>query len=78
MPIWEVYVKYANKGNPNKAYRKIIKIPEVKGAHSIFGEYDLVVKVEAKNNCELSSIVTNKIRSLKDIVKNTKTSDKPV
>jgi len=53
-------------------YNKLSKLPEIVELHPLFGEYDLIAKIEAENFDRLGKIVVNKIRSITG-VKDTKT-----
>lgn len=41
--------------------------PEVKDAHFIFGEWDLIAEVEVANSEELYSFVVDKLRTREDV-----------
>ncbi len=45
-------------------YIKLSKIPEIIELHPLFGEYDLIAKIEAEDFEKLGEIVINKIRSI--------------
>lgn len=47
-----------------KAYRELMKIHEISELNPLFGEYDLVAKVEARDFNRLSRIVLNRIRKV--------------
>ncbi len=53
-------------------YGKLQKIKEVKELYALFGEYDLIAKVEVEDFVQLGDTVVNKIRAV-DGVQNTKT-----
>jgi DNA-binding Lrp family transcriptional regulator len=53
-------------------YDKLAKVPEIIELHPLFGEYDLIAKVDAEDFEKLGSIVVNKIRSIEGVI-NTKT-----
>jgi DNA-binding Lrp family transcriptional regulator len=56
----------------NEVFNKLSKIPEVVEVHSIFGEYDLIVKIEAKDYESIAKIIFHKIKTI-DGVTDTKT-----
>ena len=56
----------------HEVYNKLSKVPEIVELHPLFGEYDLIAKIEAENFDKLGKIVVNKIRSI-DWVIDTKT-----
>ena len=43
-------------------------IPEVKNAHVTFGAYDVVAEVQAKNSQEFDQTVSQRIRTLSQVV----------
>ena len=44
--------------------RDLNKIPEVKEADVVYGNYDVIGKIEAENHKDLENIITKKIRNL--------------
>jgi len=50
----------------NEVFNKLLKIPEVVEVHSIFGEYDLIVKIEAKDYESIAEIIIHKINGITD------------
>jgi len=51
-----------------KVHAALQKIREIKELHPLFGEYDLIAKVEAKNYDALGVIIIEKIRSIPGVV----------
>jgi DNA-binding Lrp family transcriptional regulator len=49
-------------------FNKLSKLSEVIELHPIFGEYDLIAKIEAKDSESIGKIVLNKIRTIEGIV----------
>jgi len=49
-------------------YQGLLKVPEIIYLHPIFGEYDLIAKIEAKDFVTLGEIVIKKIRSIQGVV----------
>ena len=47
---------------------KLSKIPEIIELHPLFGEYDLIVKIEAASFENIGGIVVNKIRAIEGII----------
>ncbi|HEU5488190.1 MAG TPA: Lrp/AsnC ligand binding domain-containing protein, partial [Candidatus Nitrosotalea sp.] len=43
-------------------------IPEVKNAHVTFGAYDVIAEIQAKNSQEFDTILSQKIRSLSQVM----------
>jgi len=56
----------------HEVYIKISNAPQIIELHPLFGEYDLIAKIEAENFEKLGEIVIDKIRSVKGVI-NTKT-----
>lgn len=55
-----------------EAYNNLLKVPEILELHPLFGEYDLIAKIEAEDFKKLGDMITDKIKSVKGII-NTKT-----
>lgn len=53
--------------NEKKILEVISKNKEVKEAHILFGEWDLIIKVEIENAEILAGFVLEKIRSIKGV-----------
>ena len=51
-----------------EVYDKLSKLQEIIELHPLFGEFDLIAKIEAENFGKLGSIVVNKIRSMKGVI----------
>jgi len=43
-------------------------IPQVKNAHVTFGAYDVIAEIQAKNSQEFDTILSQKIRSLSQVM----------
>ncbi len=52
----------------HEVYTKLSKLPKVIELHLLFGEYDLLAKIEADDFDSLGEIVVNKIRSIEGIL----------
>ncbi len=52
----------------HNVYTKLSKVPEVVELHPLFGEYDLLARIEADDFESLGVIVVNKIRSIEGIL----------
>jgi DNA-binding Lrp family transcriptional regulator len=50
-----------------KVFNEIYKIPDVLDVNTLFGEYDIIAKIEAESTEELGKIVIDKIRSIEGI-----------
>jgi DNA-binding Lrp family transcriptional regulator len=64
MPIAFVLVN-VEKGNEHEVYRKLIK--DFEEVHLLFGDFNLLVRVEAKNKNDLDQKVSDKIRAVKGV-----------
>ncbi|MBN1390273.1 MAG: Lrp/AsnC ligand binding domain-containing protein [Candidatus Thermoplasmatota archaeon] len=51
-----------------KVLEKLNSTPEVKEAHLLFGEYDIIAKVVARDFNGVSRIVIEKIRSIDGVI----------
>jgi DNA-binding Lrp family transcriptional regulator len=49
-------------------YNTLSKIPQIVELHPLFGEYDLIAKIDAKDFEELGTIIVNKIRSITGVL----------
>jgi len=47
---------------------EIAKLPGIKRVDGIFGRFDIIAEVEAKDTNELSRIVTDKIKAIQSVV----------
>ncbi|MDT7891507.1 MAG: Lrp/AsnC ligand binding domain-containing protein [Thermoproteota archaeon] len=59
---------------PNKIDKvgtEVRKIENVKEAYAVTGEFDIVIKVEAKDFSELSKVVKDKLLNIAGVVKTT-------
>ena len=65
-------VIHSDQGREDVVLRDLNKIPEVKEADVVYGNYDVIGKVEAQSHDELEKIITKKIRNL-DLVRTTMT-----
>jgi DNA-binding Lrp family transcriptional regulator len=55
-----------------EVFNKISKLYEVRELHPLFGEYDLIAKIEAEDYESIGEIIVNKIRTI-DGITDTKT-----
>ncbi len=49
-------------------HTKLSKVPEIIELHQLFGEYDLLARIEGEDFENLGVIVVNKIRSIEGIL----------
>jgi DNA-binding Lrp family transcriptional regulator len=52
----------------SEVFNKLSKLHEVIELHPIFGEYDLIAKIEAEDYDSIGKIVLNKIRTIEGVV----------
>jgi DNA-binding Lrp family transcriptional regulator len=52
----------------HEVYNKLSKIPQIIELHPLFGEYDLIAKIETNDFEELGTIIINKIRSINGVI----------
>jgi len=52
----------------HEVYNKLSKIPQIVELHPLFGEYDLIAKIDANDFEELGTIIVNKIRSITGVL----------
>lgn len=52
----------------HEVYNQLSKIPQVVELHPLFGEYDLIAKIDANDFEELGTIIVNKIRSITGVL----------
>lgn len=57
----------AAPGQEQSVYDALLKVPEITELHPLFGEYDLIAKVEAGDLDSLGQIVVRGIRSVEGI-----------
>ena len=58
----------AAPAHEHEVHQKLSKIPEIIELHPLFGEYDLIAKIEAENFESIGDIVLNKIRTIEGII----------
>ncbi len=51
-----------------EVYTQLLEVEEVAEMHPLFGEYDLIARVEARDYDALGQVVVNKIRSVSGVV----------
>ncbi len=55
-------------GKEQEVYNKISKINYVVEIHPLFGEYDLIVKIDAQDFSELGKVVIEQIRKIDGVI----------
>ncbi len=58
----------AAPAHEHEIHHKLSKIPEIIESHLLFGEYDLIAKIEADSFENIGDIVVNKIRAIEGII----------
>ncbi len=54
-------------GTEKEVSEQLLKLKEVKDLNVVYGEYDIITKVDIKNMEGLQEFIINKIRSIKSI-----------
>ncbi|MFQ6060024.1 MAG: Lrp/AsnC ligand binding domain-containing protein [Thermoplasmata archaeon] len=52
----------------HEVYEALRKVPEIVELHPLFGEYDLIAKIEADDFNVLGQIVVDKIRTIQGVI----------
>jgi len=55
-------------GKEHEVYDELRKIKEIIELHPLFGEYDLIAKIEARDFNELGKIVVDQIRNIPGVI----------
>ena len=64
----EVFVLIIVKhGNEDIVYEKLSKLPQVKEVYKVYGEYDLIIRVEVENIKGLDEFHDDILRRIKEI-----------
>lgn len=58
----------AAPAHEHEVYNKLSKVSEIIELLPLFGEYDLIAKIEAEDFEKLGSIVVNKIRTINGVI----------
>ena len=58
----------AAPAHEHEVYNKLSKVPEIVELHPLFGEFDIISKIEVENFEKLGDIVVNKIRSIDGVI----------
>ncbi len=58
----------AAPAHEHEVYNKLSKVPQIVELHPLFGEYDLIAKIEAEDFENIGNIVVSKIRIIKGII----------
>jgi len=52
----------------HEVFNKLSKIPEIIELHPLFGEYDFIAKIEAKDYESIGQVIIHKIRTIEGII----------
>ncbi len=55
----------------NEVYDHLSKIKEVEGIREVFGQYDIIARMEARNLKAMRSLIIDKIRSIPGVITTT-------
>ncbi|EDY34694.1 transcriptional regulator, AsnC family [Aciduliprofundum boonei T469] len=55
-------------GKEHEVYNELKKIPEIVELHPLFGEFDLIAKLDTRDFNELGTIVVEKIRMIDGVI----------
>jgi len=58
----------AAPAHEHEVYTKLSKIPKIVEVHPLFGEFDLIAKIEVEDFEKLGNLVVNEIRSIKGVI----------
>ena len=59
----------ANK--EDEVYDSLAKVKQIEGIREVFGEYDMIARIEAKNLKEMRSIIISQVRSVPGVLATT-------
>ena len=54
-----------------EVFNKLSKLPEVIEVHPLFGEYDLIAKIQAEDYERIGEIILQKIKTIKGVIDTT-------
>jgi DNA-binding Lrp family transcriptional regulator len=55
----------------DEVYDNLAKVKEIEGIREVFGEYDMICRLEARNLKEMRSLVITKVRSVPGVISTT-------
>lgn len=66
----KAYVLIAIEGiDANKVAKELVNIEEIENVHLIYGEYDIISLIKAKNLIDLKELALDKIGKVKGVIK---------
>ena len=54
-------------GNEDTVYEKLKDVPQVKEIYKVYGEYDIIIRIEVENIKELDSLHDEILRKIREI-----------
>jgi Lrp/AsnC family transcriptional regulator, regulator for asnA, asnC and gidA len=63
-----IQVNLTSTSTHQDVFNRIRKIPEIVECHHITGKYSLLIKIYARNNEHLKSVITEQIQSIPEII----------
>ena len=55
-------------GKEREVYDELVRLPEVVECHPLFGEYDIIAKIQAEEYNKLGEIIVDKIRKVPGVM----------
>lgn len=52
-------------------FHELANVPEIEGIREVFGEYDMICRMEARNLKELRTLVIQKVRNVPGVISTT-------
>lgn len=52
----------------HSVYNTLIKIDKISEVHPLFGEYDIIIKIEADDTDTISNIIISQIRTIEGVL----------
>lgn len=56
-------------GHEHEVFNMLTKINGISQSYQLFGEYDIIVKIEANDFCEIEETILSKIKAIEGIIK---------
>ncbi|MCK4757550.1 MAG: Lrp/AsnC ligand binding domain-containing protein [Thermoplasmata archaeon] len=55
----------------DEVYDALVAVKEIEGIREVFGQYDLICRIEGKNLREIRKLIINQIRSVPGVITTT-------
>lgn len=55
----------------NLVYDALAKIPQIEGIREVFGQYDIIARIEARNLKEMRKLIIDKVRNTPGVIATT-------